>query len=82
MKVTTLGIDLAKSTFRVHGVDGRGTVVLRRQLTRKQLLPFLARLSPCLVDDFRIIAYIFFVLTPVALFMRKPAARSSAPAGH
>jgi len=34
------------------------------------------------VDDFRIIAYIFFVLTPVALFMRKPAARPSAPAGH
>jgi MFS transporter, DHA2 family, multidrug resistance protein len=34
------------------------------------------------IDDFRIIAYIFFVLTPVALFMRKPAARSSALAGH
>ena len=34
------------------------------------------------VDDFRIIAYIFFVLTPVALFMRKPATRPSAPAGH
>jgi len=34
------------------------------------------------VDDFRIIAYIFFILTPVALFMHKPAARSSAPASH
>src|SRR2546428_8157913 len=34
------------------------------------------------VDDFRIIAYIFFVLTPLALFMRKPSARSSAPAAH
>jgi DHA2 family multidrug resistance protein len=34
------------------------------------------------VDDFRIIAYIFFILTPLALFMRKPKARSSAPAGH
>jgi DHA2 family multidrug resistance protein len=34
------------------------------------------------VDDFRIIAYIFFALTPVALFMRKPAAKSSTPAGH
>jgi hypothetical protein len=33
------------------------------------------------VDDFRIIAYIFFILTPAALFMRKPA-RSSALAGH
>jgi transposase len=49
MKVTTLGIDLAKSTFRVHGVDGRGTVMLRRQLTRKQLLPVLANLPACLV---------------------------------
>ena len=38
MKVTTLGIDLAKSIFRLHGVDDRGTVVLRRQLARKQLL--------------------------------------------
>jgi transposase len=49
MKTTTLGIDLAKSTFRLLGVDARGTVVLRRQLTRRQLLPFLARLSPCLI---------------------------------
>jgi transposase len=49
MKATTLGIDLAKSTFRLHGVDARGAAVLRRQLTRKQLLPFLAKLSPCLV---------------------------------
>ena len=49
MKVTTLGIDLAKSIFRLHGVDARGVAVLRRQLTRQQLLPFLAKLSPCLV---------------------------------
>jgi hypothetical protein len=49
MKVTTLGIDLAKSIFRLHGVDTPGVAVLRRQLTRKQLLPFLAKLSPCLV---------------------------------
>jgi transposase len=49
MKPTTLGIDLAKSIFRLHGVDARGTVALRRQLTRKQLRPVLAKLSPCLV---------------------------------
>ena len=49
MNVTTLGIDLAKSIFRLHGVDTRGVVVLRRQVTRKQLLPFLTRLSPCLI---------------------------------
>ena len=49
MKVMTLGIDLAKSIFRIHGVDVRGAVVVRRQLTRKQVLPFLTRLEPCLV---------------------------------
>jgi len=47
MKVTTLGIDLAKS--QLHGVDARGVVMLRKQLRRKQVLPFLTRLSPCLV---------------------------------
>ena len=36
-KCSTLGIDLAKSIFRLHGVDARGVAVLRRQLTRKQL---------------------------------------------
>jgi transposase len=49
MKVTTLGIDLAKSIFRLHGVDVRGGLVLRRQLTRKQVQPLLTRLEPCLV---------------------------------
>jgi transposase len=49
MKVTTLGIDLAKNIFRIHWVDGGGAVVLRRQLSRRQMLPFLARLEPCLV---------------------------------
>src|ERR1700739_1731666 len=49
MNIATVGIDLAKSIFRLHGIDARGVVVLRRQVTRKQLLPFLARLSPCLI---------------------------------
>jgi transposase len=49
MKVTRLGIDLAKSVFRMHGVDERGVMVLRRQLTRKQLLPLVAKLPPCLI---------------------------------
>jgi transposase len=49
MKATTLGIGLAKNIFRLHGVDARGTVALRRQLTRKQLRPFVAKLSPCLI---------------------------------
>jgi transposase len=49
MKVTTLGIDLAKNIFRLHGVDCRGAVVLRKQLSRRQMLQFLARLEPCLI---------------------------------
>lgn len=49
MKVTTVGIDLAKSVFHVHGADARGAVVFSRRLTRAQLGPFMANLAPCLV---------------------------------
>src|SRR6202051_983910 len=49
MKVRTLGIDLAKNLFHVHGVDGQGQTVVQRQLRRRQLLPFVAQLQPCLV---------------------------------
>ena len=49
MKVTTIGIDLAKSVFQVHGVDERGKRVLRRQLRREQVVQFFAQLAPCLV---------------------------------
>jgi transposase len=47
--VRTLGIDLAKNVFRVHGVDGNGKLVVARQLRRRQLMPFIAQLKPCLV---------------------------------
>src|ERR1700722_11129852 len=49
MKVRTLGIDLAKNLFHVHGVDGQGRTVVQRQLRRRLLLPFVAQLQPCLV---------------------------------
>jgi len=49
MKITTSGIDVAKSVFQVHGVDERGNVVLRRQIRRSQLLVFFSRLEPCLI---------------------------------
>jgi len=49
MEVTTVGIDLAKNVFQVHGVDGRGKVVLRRQLRREQMVEFFARLPQCLI---------------------------------
>jgi len=49
MKITRLGIDLAKQVFQLHGVDERGHRVLRRQVRRAQLLEYLARLEPCLI---------------------------------
>jgi transposase len=48
-EVSTIGLDLAKNVFQVHGVDGSGKTVIRRQLRRGQVLPFFKRLPPCLV---------------------------------
>jgi transposase len=48
-EVSTIGLDLAKNVFQVHGVDGSGETVIRRQLRRGQVLPFFKRLPPCLV---------------------------------
>ena len=47
--VTTIGLDIAKSVFQVHGVDAGGDVAVRRQLKRRQVLTFFKKLSPCLV---------------------------------
>ena len=49
MEVTTVGLDLAKHTFQVHAVDASGAVIVRKALRRSQLLPFFAKLPPCLV---------------------------------
>ena len=49
MKITTIGIDLAKTVFQVHGVDEQGKVVLRKQLKRKDVVSFFANLEPCLI---------------------------------
>lgn len=49
MKITTVGIDLAKTVFQVHGADARGKVVLRKQLRRDQVTAFFANLEPCLI---------------------------------
>ena len=48
-EITTIGLDTAKSVFQVHGVDADNEVVLRRQLKRRQVLPFFRKLPPCLV---------------------------------
>ena len=47
--VTTIGLDIAKSVFQVHGIDAAGKVLIRRQLKRRYLLAFFEKLPPCLV---------------------------------
>jgi transposase len=47
--VITIGVDLAKNVFQIHGIDAEGGVVVRRQLRRAQMLPFFQKLNPCLV---------------------------------
>jgi transposase len=49
MEIRTLGIDLAKSVFQLHGVDAAGSVVLRKKLRRAAVLDFLRTLPPCLI---------------------------------
>jgi len=47
MKLTTIGLDLAKTVFQVHGADEKRKAVLKKQLKRTQMLPFFANLAPC-----------------------------------
>src|SRR2546429_8871348 len=47
--VTTIGLDIAKSVFQVHGADAAGNVIVRRQLKRRYVLPFFQKLPPCLI---------------------------------
>ncbi|MFY9329706.1 MAG: IS110 family transposase [Georgfuchsia sp.] len=47
MKLTTIGMDLAKNVMQVHGADDKGRTVLKKQLKRAQVLPFFANLTPC-----------------------------------
>lgn len=51
MKVTTLGIDLAKSIFQLHGVDAHGKVALQKRVTRAKVWETIAQLPPCLNWD-------------------------------
>jgi transposase len=48
-EVSTIGLDIAKSVFQVHGVDDAGAVVIRRRIGRSKVLEFFATLSPCLI---------------------------------
>ena len=49
MNITTVGVDLAKTLFQVHGVDERGKVSVRKQLRRLELIKFFVNRSPCLI---------------------------------
>jgi transposase len=49
MEITTIGLDLAKNIFQIHGVDATGEVVVRKALRRSQVLAFFSKLAPCLV---------------------------------
>lgn len=49
MNITTIGLDIAKNVFQVHGVDANGKVALRKRFKRVQVLAFFANLSPCLI---------------------------------
>jgi transposase len=49
MEITTIGLDLAKRVFQVHAVDAAGGIVVRKAVRRTQVLPFFAKLPPCLV---------------------------------
>ena len=49
MEIATIGVDLAKHVFQVHGVAPDGSVVLRQRLRRPQVIAFFAKLPPCLV---------------------------------
>ena len=49
MQVTTIGLDIAKNVFQVHGIDAAEKVVVRRRLRRNQVLEFFKALPPCLI---------------------------------
>ncbi|KFG90333.1 Transposase IS110 [Sphingobium herbicidovorans NBRC 16415] len=49
MEISTIGLDLAKNVFQVHGISATGEVVLRKALRRSQMLPFFEKLPPCLI---------------------------------
>jgi transposase len=49
MKITTIGIDIAKQVFQIHAVDGQGKKVLNKQIKRAQMAEFFVKLPPCLI---------------------------------
>jgi transposase len=50
-EITTVGLDIAKHVFQVHGIDNTGAVILRRKLRRSELIDFFRSLKPCVVGS-------------------------------
>jgi len=48
-EIATIGLDIAKSVFQVHGIDAAGEVIVRRRLSRARVMPFFAKLPRCVV---------------------------------
>jgi len=66
-EVTTIGLDLVKAVFQVHGVDAVEAVTVRRALRRSRVLAFFAKLPPCLVGmEARATAHYCLLARPVA----------------
>ena len=49
MQITTIGLDIAKNVFQIHGIDAKEKVVARKQLRRSQVIRFFKALPPCLI---------------------------------
>lgn len=49
MKITTIGIDIAKDVFQIHGVHSQGKTLVRKQIRRHEMLSFFVHLQPCLI---------------------------------
>ena len=71
--ITTIGLDIAKSVFQVHGVDAARQVIIRQQLKRRYVLAFFEKLPPCLVGISRCV--------PRRTIGRANSRRSDTPCG-
>jgi transposase len=49
MKITTIGIDIAKDVFQIHGVNSQGKTLVKKQIRRHEMLNFFVNLQPCLI---------------------------------
>jgi transposase len=47
--IATIGLDIAKKVFQVHGIDGQGQIVVQKQLSRKDVLDWVSQQKPCLI---------------------------------